>query len=50
MTIPNDRTYLAGWILDPQHFKPGNRMPGLPLSGSQLQDVLAYLRSTKAAR
>ena len=50
VTIPNDRGYLAGWILDPQHFKPGNRMPGLPLSGSQLQDVLAYLRSTKAAR
>ena len=26
-TIVNDYVQLAGWIADPQHFKPGNRMP-----------------------
>ncbi len=30
-TIPNSRGYLAGWILDPQHLKPGNKMPGTDL-------------------
>ena len=32
--------YLAGWILDPQHLKPGNRMPGTDLSGRELQALL----------
>jgi cytochrome c oxidase subunit 2 len=42
-TIPNARGWLAGWILDPQHIKPGNKMPALPLSGSRLQELLDYL-------
>jgi len=42
-TLPNTRGYLAGWISDPQHVKPGNRMPPTGLRGSDLQDVLAYL-------
>lgn len=46
-TIPNDRGSLAGWILDPQHVKPGNDMPGLNLTGSQAQAVLAYLESLR---
>jgi cytochrome c oxidase subunit 2 len=45
--IPNSRGYLAGWILDPQHLKPGNKMPGTDLSGSELQALLAYLESLK---
>ena len=44
-TIPNTKGYLAGWILDPQHIKPGNHMPANDLTGSQLQDLLAYLES-----
>lgn len=32
-TIPNNAGYLACWILDPQHIKPGNRMPATALSG-----------------
>lgn len=44
-TIPNTKGYLGGWILDPQHLKPGNRMPGLQLSGPQLQALLAYLET-----
>lgn len=45
LTIPNRRGYLGGWILDPQHVKPGNRMPGIDLSGSDFNAVLAYLES-----
>jgi cytochrome c oxidase subunit 2 len=44
-TIPNTEGYLAGWIVDPQHFKPGNRMPSVPLQGGDLQALLAYLES-----
>jgi cytochrome c oxidase subunit 2 len=46
-TIPNDRGSLLGWVLDPQHVKPGNDMPGLDLSGRQGTAVLAYLESLK---
>jgi cytochrome c oxidase subunit 2 len=46
-TIPNTKGYLAGWILDPQHVKPGNRMPATNLSGDQLQALLAYLESLR---
>jgi cytochrome c oxidase subunit II len=38
---------LAGWILDPQHVKPGNRMPATNLSGPELQALIAYLTSLK---
>jgi cytochrome c oxidase subunit 2 len=43
--VPNTPGYLAGWILDPQHLKPGNKMPGTALSGPELQALLAYLRT-----
>ena len=46
-TVPNDYVHLAGWIAAPQHFKPGNRMPTVPLTGNQFGDVLAYLQSLK---
>jgi cytochrome c oxidase subunit 2 len=45
--VPNTPGYLAGWILDPQHLKPGNKMPATALSGPQLQDLLAYLRTLR---
>lgn len=45
--IPNRKGYLAGWILDPQHIKPGNKMPGTDLSGPELQQLLAYLESLR---
>jgi cytochrome c oxidase subunit 2 len=47
LTIPNRRDYLARWIVDSQHFKPGNQMPNLQLTGSQLNALLAYLESLK---
>ena len=46
-TLPNTRGYLAGWIADPQHIKPGNRMPPTGLDGDELQAVLAYLETLK---
>jgi cytochrome c oxidase subunit 2 len=45
--LPNARGYLAGWILDPQHLKPGNKMPGTDLSGAELQALLDYLESLR---
>lgn len=46
-TVPNSRGFLAGWILDPQHLKPGNKMPGTDLDGGQLQLLLDYLESLR---
>src|SRR6266498_962820 len=46
-TIPNDTEHLAGWIADPQHAKPGNKMPTVQLTGTEFGDLLAYLESLK---
>jgi cytochrome c oxidase subunit 2 len=46
-TIPNNPRSLRRWIHDPQAIKPGNKMPALGLSPSQLTAVVAYLRSLK---
>jgi cytochrome c oxidase subunit II len=46
-TLDNDRGDLGGWILDPQHIKPGAKMPGTDLSGPETQAVLDYLQSLK---
>jgi cytochrome c oxidase subunit 2 len=42
-TAPNRPDVLARWIADPQHLKPGSRMPATGLSDAQLQAVVAYL-------
>jgi cytochrome c oxidase subunit 2 len=47
LTLPNRKGYLGGWVLDPQHQKPGNKMPGLNLSGDDFQSLLAYLQSLR---
>ena len=47
LAVPNRPGYLAGWIMDSQHIKPGNEMPDMTLTGSQLRNVLAYLESLK---
>jgi cytochrome c oxidase subunit II len=47
LTIPNTRSYLSRWIVDSQHFKPGNEMPDLQLTGAQLHALVAYLESLK---
>jgi cytochrome c oxidase subunit 2 len=46
-TAPNTPGYLAGWIADPQHLKPGNRMPPTGLASEDLQAVVAYLGSLR---
>lgn len=46
-TIPNTRGYLAGWIVDPQHIKPGTNMPAITLAPDDLQALLAYLESLR---
>jgi len=47
LTIPNTPGYLARWITDSQHFKPGNRMPNFPLPQTQVRALVAYLGSLK---
>jgi cytochrome c oxidase subunit 2 len=46
-TLPNTRGHRAGWIADPQSIKPGTRMPANPLSGPDLQALLAYLETLR---
>ena len=45
--VPNTRDQLAGWIADPQHVKPGNKMPATGLSTGDLQSALAYLETLR---
>jgi cytochrome c oxidase subunit 2 len=45
--LPNTRGNLAGWILNPDRIKPGVKMPAVPLSGPELQSVIAYLESLR---
>src|SRR3954454_22988139 len=47
LTIPNDRVHLADWVANPQRVKPGNKMPGLNLTGTQFQQLLAFLQGLK---
>ena len=47
VTIPDSRSYLSRWIVDSQHFKPGNEMPDFRLTGAQLSSLVAYLESLK---
>lgn len=44
-TLPNTRGHLMAWISAPQHFKPGNFMPAVPLEPEELNDLAQYLTS-----
>jgi cytochrome c oxidase subunit 2 len=44
-TLPLTPGNLAGWISDPQHIKPGNLMPSIPLNGPDLTALVHYLGS-----
>lgn len=46
-TLANNRGNLGGWVVDPQHIKPGNKMPPNELSGEELTALLSYLQSLK---
>jgi cytochrome c oxidase subunit II len=47
LTLPNDRAALADWLRDPQHVKPGNRMPDLGLSQRDVDALVSYLEGLK---
>jgi cytochrome c oxidase subunit II len=44
-TLPNTKGNLAGWIVDPQSIKPGNRMATLHIEPHELQPLIEYLES-----
>ena len=46
-TLPNTRGNLAGWIVDSQSIKPGNKMPPNPINSDDLNALLAYLETLK---
>jgi cytochrome c oxidase subunit 2 len=46
-TLPNVTGNLAAWIVDSQHFKPGNLMPPMPLQPVDLIDITDYLLSLR---
>jgi cytochrome c oxidase subunit 2 len=46
-TIPNTRADLEAWIRDPQHVKPGNFMPALPLGDADIRRLADYLEGLK---
>jgi cytochrome c oxidase subunit 2 len=46
-SLLNTREHLSAWIQNPQHFKPGNRMPSSDLSPEELQAVVAYLETLR---
>jgi cytochrome c oxidase subunit 2 len=45
--VPNDAANLRGWLKDPQRLKPGNKMPTVPLSDQQLDQMVAYLTTLR---
>jgi cytochrome c oxidase subunit II len=46
-TLPMTPGNLAGWIADPQHIKPGNKMPAVPLGSKDLNTLVSYLEALK---
>jgi cytochrome c oxidase subunit 2 len=47
LTLPNTAAALRDWLRDPQHSKPGNRMPDLGLSAADIRALVAYLQGLK---
>ena len=41
--LPVNSSAMAQWIADPQHFKPGNQMPAVPLARDDLTALVEYL-------
>lgn len=46
-TLPFSPGSLGAWIADPQHIKPGNLMPQVPLRSDQLIALIRYLEQLK---
>ena len=47
LELPNTPDFLRAWIRDPHRFKPGTRMPKLPLTTGQIDRLAAYLESLR---
>jgi cytochrome c oxidase subunit 2 len=45
--LPRDAAHLSDWIRDPQHAKPGNRMPALALPDGDREAIVAYLEQLR---
>lgn len=45
--LPNNRGYLAGWIVNPQALKPGNLMPRSYIEPQDLEALLDYLETLR---
>jgi cytochrome c oxidase subunit 2 len=45
--IPNTQRWLSAWIRNPQRIKPGDRMPDLGMSSTQISQLVAYLQELK---
>lgn len=46
-SFPNRRGWLAAWLLDSQHLKPGNHMPAVTVPPADLHALIAYLESLR---
>lgn len=46
-TLPNNSATLGAWIADPQHIKPGNLMPRMPLQSDEMIAIIHYLEQLK---
>jgi cytochrome c oxidase subunit II len=46
-TLPMSPAALGAWIADPQHIKPGNFMPQMPLQSDELIAIIHYLEQLK---
>ena len=42
-----NRANLHSWVLDPEHLKPGARMPAMKVKGEPLDQIVDYLMSLK---
>jgi cytochrome c oxidase subunit 2 len=47
LVLPNNRGALEEWLRDPQHVKPGNRMPRVPLSDADYRALAVYLEGLR---
>jgi len=43
LELPNTRAFMRAWIRDPGRFKPGTRMPKLPLTNGEVGRLVDYL-------
>jgi cytochrome c oxidase subunit 2 len=46
-TVPNNPENVWRFIQNPQRVKPGTQMPRMPVSGGEIDDLVAYLETLK---